>query len=36
MAAIFGEEKIFWKLQRLHSLDLGRKFQRKLYLAFLR
>ena len=21
MAAIFGEGKIFWKLQRLHSLD---------------
>ena len=22
MAAIFGEGKIFWKLQRLHSLDI--------------
>ena len=23
MAAIFGEGKIFWKLQRVHSLDFS-------------
>ena len=30
MAAIFGEGKIFWKLQRVHSLGypVGRKFRR--------
>ena len=31
MAAICGEGKIFGKLQRVHFLDLGRKFRRNRF-----